>query len=288
MTEQDQTMSEADRLGLGGNNPPPDLKLGEALLEELRDQNADLTKLRDDLIAAGGRTPATITDDATSANMSKFLVQIQKTVKACKDRFATTKAPWLSGSRAVDNYFAGVRNPLEELYTRENAKQTAFGKAKEAAARAEADRLAKEARDREDKARREAEAAEKETRRLQALAKKTKDDAEAQAAAATLLAASEAKAKEARQAQAQESVAVAAATKVATASAATLSRTRGEVSHMSLQTTWKFEVEDISKVPVKYLITNDKVINAEIAGEKGLREIPGLRIYPNHEARNRG
>ena len=45
------------------NNPPPDLLLGDALRDKLADENGDLIRRRDDLLAAAGRIPAIDSDD---------------------------------------------------------------------------------------------------------------------------------------------------------------------------------------------------------------------------------
>jgi len=40
---------------------------------------------------------------------------------------------------------------------------------------------------------------------------------------------------------------------------------------------WTFEIEDLEKVPGKYKVVDDKVVNADIRA--GVRNIPGLKIY---------
>lgn len=45
-------------------------------------------------------------------------------------------------------------------------------------------------------------------------------------------------------------------------------------------TNWKFKVIDISKVPPAYMQVNAELVNKVIKGKDGLREIPGLEIYP--------
>jgi membrane protein involved in colicin uptake len=78
------------------------------------------------------------------------------------------------------------------------------------------------------------------------------------------------------------------AARTATGSTTDLSRTRGAGGSVaSLKTTWEFEVLDLSKVPLKYLTINEAMIRADIRGEQGEREIPGLRIYPVQSARVR-
>ncbi len=49
---------------------------------------------------------------------------------------------------------------------------------------------------------------------------------------------------------------------------------------------WKWEVEDIDKVPKAYFTLNEKSINASV--KHGLREIPGIRIYEDVQPAGRG
>ena len=49
---------DTERYGIGGNNPPPDLKIGEALREELRDNNHAMEERRDELLAGAGEVDA--------------------------------------------------------------------------------------------------------------------------------------------------------------------------------------------------------------------------------------
>jgi len=42
---------------------------------------------------------------------------------------------------------------------------------------------------------------------------------------------------------------------------------------------WKFEIMDVSKVPFKYLIPNEKMIGQVVRAEKDKALIPGVRIY---------
>lgn len=56
-------------------------------------------------------------------------------------------------------------------------------------------------------------------------------------------------------------------------------KVRGEMSSSHLVERWVFEVDDIRKVPRKYLILNEKLVRNIITGKDGLHEIPGLKIF---------
>lgn len=276
------------RLGIGANNPPKDLKIGDDLVAELHAENGDLTARRDELLIGAQNAPSTIENDEQNAEMGAFLRMISAAVATTKDRFKKVKEPWLAGGRAVDRFFTtGIVGPLELAHASLNKRQTAYQIWKAEEARRKAEEEARQARAREEEARRQAEAAERAKRRAEAEAKKAKDDAAESAAAAERARQAAANAEAARARQAQESVAVSAATKVATSSNADLGRTRGEMATVSLRTTWRFRVDDITLVPVEYLQVNDRLVNAAIGGKNGKRDIPGLTIFPHHEAQNR-
>mgnify|MGYP000098914620 CR=1 FL=1 len=77
-------MADALAALIGDNNPPPDLLIGEALHERLRDENADLLKRRDDLLAAGARVPA-INNDDTAGKVSDYVKQLKKDKRYQRD-----------------------------------------------------------------------------------------------------------------------------------------------------------------------------------------------------------
>lgn len=275
---------------MGHNNPPPDIKVGEALREELRDNHADLTKRKNDLIAMADRFDAdheTIDDDETSGTLAGIITQINGCAKIADTTREGIKSPYLEGGRIVDGFFnAGIKAPLETRASQLNAKQTTYQRAKADRARREAEEATRKARAEEDARRREAEKAERERQAAERAAAKAKNDESAAAAAERARQANE-RAELARQAEIQAQEQRMAAAKVAASSAADRSRVRGEYAMASLRTTWKFKVVDITKVPAEYLMVNESVINALIRGKSGRREIAGLDIFPVEEAVNR-
>lgn len=52
-------------------------------------------------------------------------------------------------------------------------------------------------------------------------------------------------------------------------------KTEGATSYE--KTIWKFDLQDISKVPLEFLTINEKLVDGCI--KSGMRDIPGLRIY---------
>ena len=52
-----------------------------------------------------------------------------------------------------------------------------------------------------------------------------------------------------------------------------------DFSSTTFREVWDFEVEDITKLPVKYLQANTAAIGADVRGKDGVRSIPGVRIF---------
>lgn len=50
-------------------------------------------------------------------------------------------------------------------------------------------------------------------------------------------------------------------------------------SSTTFREVWDFEVEDISKLPLKYLQANTAAIGQDVRGKDGVRVIPGVRIF---------
>ena len=54
----------------------------------------------------------------------------------------------------------------------------------------------------------------------------------------------------------------------------------------SLQANWTFELVDITKVPEKYLILNERLVRAEVKALKDKTEIPGIRVFNDAKVRS--
>ena len=284
-------MTDSERYGIGGNSPPPDLKIGEALREELRDNNHAMEERRDELLAGAGEFDAdhaTVEDDETSGLLAGIITQINKASKQAHAVREGIKAPYLEGGRIVDAFFTGgIATPLDKMAEKLNAKQTAYQRDKAARAKKEAEEAAARARAEEDARRKEAEKAERERVRAEREAKKAHEDAAASAAASLRAQEAAARADVARKAEEDARVERENAARIAASTAAERSRTRGDYAMASLRTTWDYEILEIAKVPALFLTVNDKVVKALIRGKDGMRVIPGLRIFAVEESVNR-
>jgi hypothetical protein len=279
------------RLAIGGNNPPPDLKIGEALREELTDNHAEMTRRRDELLQMADDFDAdyaSVEDDDASGLLAGIITQITKSSKACDQTREAVKAPYLEGGRIVDGFFNGsIKTKLDNRAKALNEKQTAYQRAKAERARREAEEAARRARAEEDARRREAEKAERERLAAERAARKARDDEIGQELARQRASDAMRRADEARQAEERARVEREAQARVAASSAADRSRVRGDYAVSSLRTTWAFDVTDIAKVPPEFLMVNQPLVNAAIRGANGRRDIPGLHIYAVETAQNR-
>lgn len=233
-----------------GHNAAPDLP---PVVARLTDEHADLTKRRDELLAAAARVPATIDSAALAANLTDFIKQIGAAVSKADATRKAEKEPFLEGGRQVDAFFKGVTDPLDRAKKAMTDRLTAWQ-------RKVAD---EERRAREEAARKAAEEAEK-----KAAAAKTESDLDAAIAAE------------------QTAHDAAAATEV---KAADLSRTRGDYGAVSsLRTTWEHEVLDIREIDLEALRPHIPVgaIDQAIRGfiKAGGRELKGARIFQNTTA----
>jgi len=276
---------------IGHNQPPPDLKIGEALREELRDLHADLVRRKGELMAMADdfdADHATVEDEETSGILAGVITQIMGAAKIADKTREGVKVPYLEGGRIIDGFFiAGLKTPLETRAAQLNAKQTAYQRAKADRVRREAEAAAAKARAEEDARRREAEKAERERLAAARAARKAMDDEAAALYAERRATEAKQRAEAAREAEQRARIEREQQAKIAASNAASRSRTRGAYAVVSLRTTWHFKVTDISKVPAQYLAVNEPLVNAAIRGETGLRDIPGLSIFPIEESVNR-
>ena len=252
---------DAKALLLGDNMPPPDLLVGEALHEKLRDENQDLLKRRDELLAAAARVPA-IDDEDIARKVTDFVKQLGALVKASEAKRTDAKEPYLEGGRSVDGFFKAITDPVDKAKKAVEKKLTEYAREKaeqERRDRLEQERLAREAAE---LARREAE-----------------EKAKTAADAASLDDAIEAESK-AESAQADLVKAAAAAD----AKAAELSRTRGEYGAVSsLRTQWVFGDIDRASLDLEALRPYLPLVGIETAIrafiKAGGRELKGTSIY---------
>lgn len=308
------------RAAIGANNPPPEYRFGDALRDELAADYSFRTVRRDELIAGAkawlAKNP-TIETDAQAGELAGIIAQIHEETKVVDTEREGIKAPYLSACGIVDGFFSGtIVGPLVEMKAKLNQGQTEYLAAKARRIKREAEEKAAAERKRAEEARLAREAEERRKREAEDLAAKKRQEAadaqreierrEAEGLRATkaLAAKAEKSAKEAAQA---ESVAAVAETKIAAAeetetradmrarradltaesSTAERSRVRGTVAQAAIATAWDFKVVNLNAVPFAYLTVNERAVRGAIGGKYGLREIPGLEIFPAEQAKNR-
>lgn len=176
-TPQPEAEDEA-RHGLGGNLPPPDLKIGPALVEELKDNHEHLLARLDELMDMADRFDAdhaTVDNDDISGVLAGIITQMNGHRKVSDQVREGVKAPYLEGGRLVDGFFTGgIVAPLEKRMGQLNEKQTAYQSAKAARARAAAAAEAERQREEAERRRQEAETAERERIKNERAARKAR------------------------------------------------------------------------------------------------------------------
>lgn len=254
-------MADALAALIGDNNPPPDLLIGEALHERLRDENADLLKRRDDLLAAGARVPA-INDDDTAGKVSDYVKQLTALAKTAEAKRTDAKEPYLDGGRSVDGFFKAISEPVTKLKTAVERNLTTY------------------LRDKADRERREREEQERIAREAAAAARREAEERAAALATEKDLPA----ALEAEKAADTAAADLVKAEQAADVKAAELSRTRGEYGSVSsLRTSWAFDEIDRATLDLEALRTHlpsdglERAVRSFI--KAGGRELRGTRIF---------
>lgn len=111
---------------------------------------ADVLSRIDGLLDQASRLPAVIQDDETNAKAGDFIKQLTTALNDAEAIRKAEKEPHLQAGKKVDAYWAETVTPLEEIKKSLRSKQTAYMLAveeqKRAAAKAEADRIAAEAK----------------------------------------------------------------------------------------------------------------------------------------------
>lgn len=246
----------------GSNLPPRDLLTGDALREQLRDDNLALLERRDKLLAAAERAPEVIDDEDTAQKVSDFVKQLTALVKAAEAKRVDAKEPYLEGGRGIDGFFKSISDPVGKAKWRVEQVLAVFLRAKEERAR----------REREEAARLAREEQERKARAAWELGQKIRDEQELADAIAAEKAAKTATA-EAEKAQ-----------KAADAKPAELSRTRGDYGAVaSLRTYWTFRDLDRAQLDLEALRAHlpadclDKAVRSFVAA--GGRSLAGVVIY---------
>jgi hypothetical protein len=53
------------------------------------------------------------------------------------------------------------------------------------------------------------------------------------------------------------------------------------VAGVSMRQSWDFEITDMAKVPLKYMVVNEKMVKDEIRAAAGAVKIPGIKVVQN-------
>jgi hypothetical protein len=255
--------------------------------------HADVEQLSKDGFGPDGK-PLVIDDEATLARVGANIQIARAHLKQAEDARVLAKKPYLEGGKTVDTWFGRAKDALFAAINPVQAAMNDWAAREDARKRREAALEAARAQEEADRAARAAAAA---LAREEAQ-KKAMDEAYGEGVIALPLApATTALLDEATDA----AQAAQAAEALAVGSSADLTRTHTAYGGvMSGQETFDFEVVDIAKIPLSYLMVNETLLRADIrAFARGNTElarkmaeehrslIPGVKITRTVGMRNR-
>ena len=251
---------------------------------------------------AANHLPAVLKSQNEFETAGETLRQLQTLAKTIEDKRVELTAPVLEAKRRLDDFFRGPANRVKCAisavkglmlgYTREQetirrAEEERLRRIEEAKAQKERERLeakARAEREKADELRRKAEAeAAKERARLQAEADKlrAKRDAESRAKRAELKA--QAKAVEADTAKADAARVKAEALKSQAANTTAVDvrveSTVKPVAGVRQQIVYRFRIVDKAKLPLDYLVPDEKTLGELARSSKGTATVPGVEFY---------
>ncbi len=258
--------------GIGHNGSPEVLDPIAAVKNRLGIAHRDLVARFIDLELGCARVPDPIDSEEEAGLVTDFIAQCQAQLRRADGAHKQEKAFFLQAGRAVDSFFKRRCETLSDALTPVIARLKAYR-----------DRVTTAACAQHQAAR---QAAEEEARRAGA-------DAAAHRAEAERLART-ANSSEDRQRAAQElALAEAAAERAevwAREAASVLEpvRIQGDYGATAYITrSWTFEVVDLDQVPRLYLSLDTEAVRTAIT-KKGVRDIPGLKIFQSESLRVRG
>jgi hypothetical protein len=258
--------------GVGHNLPKPMSALEVTAF--LADTMRPMTSRRDELLAGVTRflkAHPEIDNDEDQGKSGDFVKQLGAAIRIAHDVREEQKKPFLAGGRAVDAFFkAGIVDPLDVGMKQVQAVRERYALRVEAEERRKRQEAAAAAA--AESARIQREIAEQERLQREAAARSrpvmTPPPTIEEAISAAEIA---------QQAE-----------KAALAKSADLSRNRGEGGSVSsLREQWYAELEDITKVPLEYLMFNQAKADRAVQRPSGVREIPGVRIYMQRHLQTR-
>ena len=272
-------MSDAalDLRGPGDNRPPVREVLAERndeIRAWLEEEGTDLTKRRDDLLAATARAPAEIADEEWCHKVEDLIKMIATCAKTAEARRVADKEPVLQAGRLIDGFYKSIgdwplkASPLAKADKTLRGPLNVYLRKKADAERRVREKAEKKAREEAERAAREAAA------RVKAL----EDEKDLEAAIA------------AEEAAKQAAADAAKAQKETEANAAELSRTRSDHGAVaSLRTFWDFKTEGDAKfranLDLEVLRSHlsmdalEKAVRSYI--KAGGRELRGVVIFEN-------
>ena len=268
------------RTGIGGNSPPvelvPEKLIDPTVIAPLLDANyKPLVARSAELLASAEAWKAdmgrvTVADQQAANDLADILNQLAGFVGPTgevEEARKKVKKPVFDAGKVIDEWFAGIRTRLQEiagLAPFAPSSGTMQG-ALTMWMRSEADRKQAEARLEAQRLAREAAAKIEEVKQA---APEQFDNALSDAMVA-------------------EDAAAQAAQRASSAPKDLVRTTTARGTTVGLKANWVAEVVDMmalvkaiaeGKAPLDFVTTNDRVIKSAIAGEKGRRECPGLRI----------
>jgi hypothetical protein len=251
-----QAKQAADRLGIGGNNPPD-------LLTQLAEDHAPLRHEIEKLAERANGTPREIKSEADLDAVGTLIKDTRELARKADKERTTTKEPYLASGRTVDQYFKTLTDRLVRIgdvfqkIADDHARKVA------AAARAKAEAEAKAAREEADRREAAARKAEEDNRKKNAEAHSAKADVALQAA------------------EAAEAVAAAPAKEL-------VRTTTASGIAAGARTEWDFEILDVDAIDLNKLRALLKRDAVEAALRQfvrnGNRELAGVRIFENVKA----
>ena len=84
--------------------------------------------------------------------------------------------------------------------------------------------------------------------------------------------------------EAQRLLAQASQSEPEEAAALVAASNRAKAEAPSVREVWRFEIEDVSKLPSQFLIPDEKAIGAVVRSQKGNAKIPGVKVFVEHRA----
>lgn len=234
--------------------PSPDI-----IREFLADENADLLRRRDDLLAAFERAPSEVNDDEAAGKLGDFIKQIAAAITLAERRRVDSKEPAMAAAKAIDGFYSPVKDALTKAKTALTERVGVYLRKKEAEERRRLEETAASAR---------------------AEAKRLEDEAAAKIKTAPKLVVDAAIETAAGAAQASRD-----AGDAATAKPADLARTRGDYGAVAtLRQVWDFEIESLDAARAAEALRpyfSQAVVETAIRAyvKAGGRELPGVKIF---------